>query len=71
MAPGIAVHVVPGASQRSHSYLNVAPVGVHVPVVAVRSWPTCAVPEIAGRTVLVGKGTCGGLPAFYRVTLPD
>ena len=41
--------------QRAHWYLNViGAVPVHVPVVALRVNPFCAVPETAGRTVFAG-----------------
>jgi hypothetical protein len=45
----------PLESHRCHWSENVNAVALdHAPFVAVRVWPCCAVPEIAGRLVLTG-----------------
>jgi hypothetical protein len=55
VAPEIAAQLLPCASQLCQAYVNVGVVSlVHVPVDAVKTLPTCGVPEIDGAAVFVG-----------------
>src|SRR5947208_2744884 len=50
----MGAHPAPAELQRSHSLLNAVGEPVQVPVLAVSVWPSCAVPEIAGRLTFDG-----------------
>ncbi len=61
VAPVIAAQFAPAVSQRDHAYVNVIPVPVHVPWLAVSVWPTAAWPLIVGGWVL--GGPCAAVTA--------
>ena len=81
VASGMSVHEAPAALQRCHWYVKVI-VGepVQVPFVVVRTWPSRAVPETTGMTVLTGATAVMTAlwvvvdavepPAFVAVTTP-
>ncbi len=55
VSPGMSAHAAPVASQRRHCRSNaIVGVPVQVPVAAVSTWPSRAVPEIDGSTVFTG-----------------
>ena len=81
VASGMSAQDAPAALQRCHWYVKVI-VGepVQVPFVVVRTWPSRAVPETTGMTVLTGATAVMTAlwvvvdavepPAFVAVTTP-
>ena len=61
VAPPMLAQLPPSLSQRRQSYVNEVGVPVHVPLLAVRVWPSSAVPEIVGGDWFAG-GACDAAP---------
>jgi len=63
VAPAMAVQLAPAASQLCHWCVTVAAEPENVAAVAVSTWPTAAVPVIAGSVAFAGATTTAGTTA--------
>lgn len=56
MPPGTSAHALPAELQRRHcALMRIGAIPRHVPVRAVRIWPSVAVPPTAGAAATVGE----------------